>query len=153
MAAIPIRTGSTILDEIEKVYDDITRRAYDRFLERRGSYTLDIDDWLTAEKQLLWKPDVQLLDKPVVFVVRVSLDLIDPATVDVLATADDVLIQSNDSSQNPRVFRTVHFPEPINPLQIHATYIRGKLILIAPKVLVRKAPRPAPVPETLRTAR
>jgi hypothetical protein len=56
MAAIPIRTGSTILDEIEKVYDDITRRAYDRFLERRGSYTWILDDWLTAEKQLLWKP-------------------------------------------------------------------------------------------------
>jgi HSP20 family molecular chaperone IbpA len=134
MAAIPIRVGSTIRDEIEKVYDDITRRAYERFLARGGSYTLDMEDWLAAERTLLRKPDARVVEKQELFVVRVNLDLIDPATVDVLATADDVLIQSNESSGLPRIFRAVHFPLPVDPRQIHATYARGMLILIAPKV-------------------
>ena len=134
MAAIPIRVGSTIRDEIEKVYDDITRRAYERFLERGGSYTLDIEDWLSAERTLLRKPDAQVVEKQELFVVRVALNLIDPATVDVLATADDVLIQSIESSELPRVFRAVHFPMPIDPRQLHGTYAKGMLILIAPKV-------------------
>ena len=85
--------------------------------------------------------------------IRISLDLIDRATVDVLATNDDVLIQSDSDSRLPRVFRTVHFPEPINPLQLHGTYVRGKLILIAPKLQIRRVLRPLPATETLRSAR
>ena len=138
MATISVRTGNSIHDEIERVYDDITRRAYERFLERGGSYTLDIEDWLEAERQLLWKPAVQLNDRRDMFVVRITLDLVDPWSVDVLATDDDVLIQSNENSGYPRVFRTVHFPSPINRFRLHGTYINGTLVLIAPKIAIRK---------------
>jgi len=138
MSTIPIRIGSTILDEIEKVYDDITNRAYERFLERRGTYTLDIEDWLEAERQLLWKPEIEMIEKPDLFVVRVVLDLPDPASVDVLATAKDVLIQSNGKHSGPRIFRAVHFPMPVDPLQLQGTYVHNKLTLIAPKIQTRK---------------
>jgi HSP20 family molecular chaperone IbpA len=139
MTTVSIRTASTILDEIEKVYDDITRKAYERFLERRDTYTLDIEDWLAAEKQVLWKPDVQITEKQGLFIVRVALGPVDPATVDVLVTSDDVLVQTNDSSRPPRVFRAIHFPSPINPLQLYGTYLKGTLMLIAPKIAIRNA--------------
>ena len=138
MSLIPIRIGITILDEIEKVYDDITKRAYERFLERGGAYTLDIEDWLEAERQLLSKPEIELIEKPDLFVVRVLLDLPDPASVDVLATAEDVLIQSNGKHSGPRIFRAVHFPKPVDPLQLHGTYVENKLTLIAPRIQNRK---------------
>jgi HSP20 family molecular chaperone IbpA len=134
MATIPVRTAETIYDEIEKVYDDITKKAYERFLERRGTYSLDIEDWLEAEKQLLWKPDVRLTEKRDVFVIRVGLIGIDPSTIDVLATAEDVLIQSREGTCKPRIFKAVHFPSPVVPLQIHGTYVKQTLLLIAPKV-------------------
>lgn len=145
MAEIPIRTGKGILDEIEKVYDDITRRAYDYFLERRGSYTLDIEDWLAAEKQLLWKPAVELIQKDDVFVVRLDLNGANPATIDVLATADDLLIQSAADSAGRRLFRTVHFPAPVNPQQVHAANVGDALVVIAQRAAARTAARlPAP---------
>src|SRR5262249_16081466 len=138
MASIPIRTADTIFDEIEKVYDDITEKAYERFLERHGTYSLDIDDWLAAEKQLLWKPPVELMDKRDVFVVRVGLSGIDPSSIDVLATAEDVLIQSREETCRPRIFRAVHFPVPVVPVQIHGTYVNQTLLLIAPKAVIPK---------------
>ena len=141
MANIPIRTGDTIFDEIEKVYYDITKKAYEKFLERHGNYSLDIEDWLDAERQLLCKPAVQLIEKPDLFVIRVALDTIDPSSIDVLATADDVLIQSREDIQQPRIFKAVHFPVPVVPLQIHGTYVQRTLILIAPKIAVRKKRR------------
>jgi HSP20 family molecular chaperone IbpA len=137
MARVPIRIGTTILDDIEKAYDDITKRAYEIFLERRGAYTLDFEDWLTAENQLLWKPDFRVVEKRGLFVVRVDLKVVDPATVDILVTTEDVLVQSGENPHHPRVFRAVHFPAPINPFQLHATYVKGTLILIAPKIAVR----------------
>src|SRR5262245_36377114 len=119
MAIISIRTGSTILGEIKKAYDDITRKACEKFPERHAAHSLDIEDWLAAEKQVLWKPDAQVTEKQGLFIVRVVLGLLPPEIVDVLVTSDDVLIQSNNNSRPERVFRAVHFPSPINPLQLH----------------------------------
>ena len=135
MRTLPIRIGTTILDEIEKVYEDITQSVYEKYLECRGAYTLDIEDWLAAEKQLVSKPEVQVIEKEYVFAVKVALNLVDPSTVDILATSEDVLIQSNPDSHQPRLFRAVHFPLPINPFQLHGTYVEGHLLLIAPKIL------------------
>ena len=135
MRTLPIRIGTTILDEIEKVYEDITQSVYEKYLESRSAYTLDIEDWLAAERQMLSKPEVQVVEKDDVFAVKIALDFVDPSTVDILATCEDVLIQSNPASDQPRLFRAVHFPLPINPLQLHGTYVEGHLLLIAPKNL------------------
>jgi HSP20 family molecular chaperone IbpA len=141
MRSIPVRIGTTILDEIEKVYDDITQKASELFLDRLNAGPLDIDDWLTVEKQVLWKPDVEITERQSLFIVRTALDPIDAASVEILVTPSDVLIQSRVKSRQPRIFRAVHFGFPINPLQMHATYVEGTLILIAPKLSVRNNDR------------
>ena len=33
--------------------DDVARRAYDRFVSRSGEHGHDVDDWLSAERELL----------------------------------------------------------------------------------------------------
>jgi hypothetical protein len=33
--------------------DDVARRAYDRFVSRGGKHGHDVDDWLSAERELL----------------------------------------------------------------------------------------------------
>jgi hypothetical protein len=145
MRSIPVRIGTTILEEIEKVYDDITQKASELFLERLNAGPLDIDDWLTVEKQVLWKPDVEIRERPNVFIVRTTLNPADAASVDILVTTSDVLIQSRVDSRQPRIFRAVHFGLPINPFQLHATYVDGTLILIAPKLSVRNNSRRLPI--------
>jgi HSP20 family molecular chaperone IbpA len=138
MPEVSIRVRTTILDEIEKVYEDVTRRAYEQ--SEVHAYSVDIEDWLAAEKQIVWKPDVQVIEKQDVFVIRVALDGFDPSTIEVLATTDDVLVHSVVDSR-PRVFRAVHLPAPVNPIQLHGTYIKGRMILIAPKIPLRRSLR------------
>jgi HSP20 family molecular chaperone IbpA len=84
---------------------------------------------------------VRLIEKQDVFVVRASLIGIDPESIDVLATAQDVLIQSREATCRPRVFKAVHFPSPVVPIQIHGTYVKQTLILIAPKLSQSSRPR------------
>ena len=57
-ASFKLRTAETILGEVEEIYDFVTRRACEIFLDRSGISTLSIEDWLTAEKEVLWKPEV-----------------------------------------------------------------------------------------------
>src|SRR5262245_27984559 len=59
---IPYRIGTTILDEIERVYDDITNRAYQVGFHGSGAYTLNIEDWLTAEMQMVRNSDEGLIE-------------------------------------------------------------------------------------------
>ena len=141
---IPYRIGTTILNEIERVYDDITNRAYQVGFHGSGAYTLNIEDWLTAERQMLRKPDADLIEKHGLFIVKLTLADVEPSAVDILVTTDDVLVQSNANSPQPRIFRTIHFPSPINPVGLYATCVNRKLILIAPKLVIRNAFEPVP---------
>ena len=52
MATIPVERATSILGEVESVYDDITKRAYEKFLGRGGSGSIDIEDWFEAEMEL-----------------------------------------------------------------------------------------------------
>ena len=133
MTTIPIRVVQTILDEIESVYDDVTKRAYEKFLSRRGTCTLDIEEWLEAERELLLKPPVQLIEKDGQFIVRLELAKVDPNDLKILLTPDDAIVQSLGRYPNRRIFRTIHFPWPVDTSQVRAWLFRGRLILVVLK--------------------
>jgi HSP20 family molecular chaperone IbpA len=153
MQAIPVRIGSTILEEIENVYDDITKRAYEIFRDRCGDCTLDLEDWLEAEKQLLWKPEVELTEKRDLFVVKIAFRNIDPAAISLLVTRDDMVVQSRESFHYPRLFRTLHFPKPVNPVQVYAVYLNGELVVNAMKMGVSEAFGAVMAPAATRASR
>jgi len=45
-SAVSIRFADSIADEIETTYDEITKRAYELFLQRSCGAAIDIEDWL-----------------------------------------------------------------------------------------------------------
>jgi hypothetical protein len=133
MATIPVRFSTTILDEIENVYDEITRRAYEKFLTRGGAGTLDIEDWLEAERELLLKPEARLVEKRGHFIIRLDLPNVVPANVRVLVTQDDLVVQSDASYPGPRIFKIVHFPEAIDLGRVRSSWAGGRLIVVVLK--------------------
>lgn len=148
MTTIPIRIGTSILDEIENVYDDITKRAYEIFLHRRGECALDVEDWLAAERELLCKPEAQIISRRDHFIVTFNLE----RTVSVLVTPDDLVVQSVDE-RYPRAFRTVHLPQPIDPSRLRASFVKGKLVVIALKAAFNEAFEAAPARAATRESR
>ena len=47
-----IRTSGAPEETGDPSYDDIARRAYERYLSRGGSHGQDFDDWVEAEREL-----------------------------------------------------------------------------------------------------
>src|SRR5262245_6656399 len=133
MATIPIQVATSILDEVESVYEDVTRRAYEKFLTRGRTGMLDIDDWLEAEREILMKPDARLIEKRRHFIVRLHLPKVDPSNVRILATRDDLVVQSSSRYAGARIFKTVHFPEAIDLKRVRSNWIGEKLIVLALK--------------------
>src|SRR5687768_13262215 len=135
MRTIPICTVQTILDEIESVYDDVTKRAYEKFLSRRGTSSIDIEEWLEAEQELLLKPAAQIIEKVNHFVVRVELKGVDPKNLKVLLTPDDAIVESVAAYPHRRIFKTIHFSHPVNTGQVRACWVRERLIVLVLKKL------------------
>ena len=134
MVNIPIRIGTSIREEIEAVYDDILQRACEMVLNRYGAGTLDVEDWFAAENELLRKPEIEITDMDRSFVVRIALGNIDPSTLNVLATPDNLVLQSIENAPYPRVFRAIKLPLPINPALVRAIFSNGKFFFVAPKI-------------------
>ena len=128
---VPMRIGETIIDEIEEMYDHITKRAYEIFRERGGNSTLDIEVWLTAERELLYKPEVHVEEVDRRIVVTVRIGKVRPLDVQLLVTPDAMVIQAQPVSIAKKVFRTVQFPQRIDVNKAEATYADGCLVLTA----------------------
>ncbi len=128
---VPMRIGETIIDEIEEMYDHITKRAYEIFRERGGNSTLDIEDWLTAERELLYKPEVHVEEVDRRIVVTVRIGKVRPLDVQLLVTPDAMVIQAQPVSIAKKVFRTVQFPRRIDVNKAEATYADCCLVLTA----------------------
>src|SRR6266516_5735322 len=72
---VSIRKISSILDEMNQMQDRIMRRAYDLF-ERNGRlFGRDLDHWLQAERELLWKPAVELREAGGEFVLEAAVSV------------------------------------------------------------------------------
>ena len=126
---VPVRTAATIIDEIEEVYDQVTRRAYEIFLERGGIGTLDLEDWLMAEHELLFKPVVQVEETDCRITVTICIEKECPPDLQVLVTPDAMVIQAEANTAGKKIFRTVEFPRRIDVSKAEARYANGNIIL------------------------
>ena len=129
ITAVSVRTADSISDEIEEMYEQITRRAYEIFLERGGVCTLDLEDWLTAERELLWKPDVRFEEQGDRVIVTICVGNVRPSDLQLLVTPQAMVIRAELESTAKKVFRTLHFPRRIDVNTAEAKYCDGDLIL------------------------
>jgi len=126
---VPVCIADSIVEEIEEMYDHITKRAYEIFHERSGFSTLDLEDWLTAERELLFKPDVFIEETNYRITVTACIGKVRPMDVRLLVTPDAMVIQAKGSMAAKKIFRTVQFPRRIDVSKAEASYANGCLVL------------------------
>jgi HSP20 family protein len=137
---IAVKKTGTILDELDRLHQAISQRAHELF--RNGeSWGGALADWLSAERELVSKPAVELRQKDGRFELLAALPGIEAKDIDVQITPDEVLIKAESSRENRiesgavrltefgrgRVFRSVRFPETIDPDTAKAEYKNGIL--------------------------
>ena len=143
---VPIRKSKSVFDEIDRMHDRIMRRAYDIFTSNGGLFGKDTEDWMQAERELVWRPAVELTEKDDTFYLEVAAPGVDPKELDVEVTPDDILIRADVHHEHKEkkgdvhicefahgnLFRSIHLPKKIDPDKVKAEFKNGLLSLIAP---------------------
>jgi len=141
-----IKKTKSIFDEIEKIRDRIIQRAYDLFNSNGGVLGRDLDDWLQAERELVWKPAIELEEKDGEFLLQVAVPGVESKDIDIEVTADDILIKAETSHEHKEtkgevhfcefasgnLFRSIRLPKPIDADKVKAELKNGLLTLKAP---------------------
>ena len=142
---IALRKAETIFNELDQLQTAIRQRAYDLFRTEGTRGGGPLGDWLNAERQLVWKPAIELRQKNGQFEVLAATPGVEAKDLDVQITPEDVLIKANIHHQHTpeegtvqvceftggQLFRSVHFPEQIDPESAVAEYRNGMLRVTA----------------------
>ena len=141
---IEVKKVDTVFDELDRLHQAIRERAYNLF--RNGGAPSDsaLRDWLTAERELVSKPPIELRQRDNQFEVLAALPGVEAKHLDVQMTPEDVLIKADSPHEHApdgtvhvcefapgRIFRSVHFPERIDPESAKAEYRNGMLHVTA----------------------
>jgi HSP20 family protein len=142
---IEVKKADTIFDELDRLHQTISRRAYDLFRNGETLWSNPLTDWLTAEHELVSKPAVELRQKDSQFEVLAALPGVEAKDLDLQITPEHVLIKVETAHEHAadagtvhlcefeggKIFRSVHFPEKIDPDSAKAEYRNGMLRLTA----------------------
>jgi HSP20 family protein len=140
------REKESVWDELQKMEDRVMKRAYDIFSGKGSIFGKDLDDWLAAERELVWKPAIELTEKDNQFEIRVAVTGIDPKDLNVEVTSEDLLVKGHTKAekkedkgevhtsefQSGSLFRSIHFPKKVEPNKVKAEIKNGLLTVVAP---------------------
>jgi HSP20 family protein len=141
---IKVQKVESICDETQKIHTQIAQRAYEIFEKSGLPFGRELDNWLAAESELIWKPPIELSERDGCFLVKAATPGIDIQDIDVRVTPDDLLIGAGGRHQHRddgavhtcefscgTLFRAIRFPKPVNPDKTRAESKNGILKLTA----------------------
>ena len=147
---IPIHRVGSVAGEIDAIQKRIATRAEELHEGREGG--LPLDDWLVAEREVIWRPALDVRQSDDSYVVEAAVAGLEPRQIDVRVAPNDVLISADVHHDHARtanvllcefnagpLFRSYHFDRPIDPERVTADYKNGLLRITAPL-----APGPTP---------
>jgi HSP20 family molecular chaperone IbpA len=136
--------SSALMSLTEQNSQDIRHRAFDYFQQRGQFHGDDWDDWLRAERELLWRPHAEMFENGSAIVLRAAVPGFDPKSIQVTATPQSLLIQGAETHHHDglearlrfcefgqRLFRHFDLPSRIDPNTVSATLDKGILEIVA----------------------
>ena len=138
-----VRKTDSICEELDRLQETIKRRAYELFRTQGSGGALS--DWLSAERELVWSPAVEVRQKDNQFEIRAAVPGVGARDLEVQVAPEDVLIQADVHHEHTpeegtvclcefaggRLFRSIHLPEKIDPGSAKVEYRDGMLRLTA----------------------
>ncbi len=144
-----------IFEEVEKLMQRIRERAFAAFAGRGFRHGSDLEDWLSAERELCC-PASELVEQDQNYALNVAMAGFDPKDVKVTATPRELIVSAKtESTRSDRknakneqvrwsefrsndVYRRIELPTEIQVDKVTASFDNGLL-----KVFVPKAQQPA----------
>ena len=122
-----------LLEEMESIAGKVRVRAYELFLTRGAAPGLELEDWLQAERQLMWMPKTELIESDREFQARVEVSGLDPKDIRVIALPDSIVLQAEPKSQEAKLLQRFSFSKPIDVDKVTARIEKNVLEVTAPK--------------------
>jgi HSP20 family protein len=143
--SLTTKKSESIFDEMHKLHDRIMKRAYEVFDGNGHVFGKDIDDWLQAERELVWKPAIELEEEEKEIRLRIATPGVDPKDIDIEVTPEHILVKAETRHEHKEqkgevhtcefasgsLFRSVHLPKKIDPDTAKAECKNGMLLLTA----------------------
>lgn len=133
MARIPVEKvhGSDASRTAEETLTDQIRQLAFHLFENRGcAGGHDLDDWLAAERELLVKPEPEVVERNGRFEIRLPVAGCDPSEIRVTALPASLVIQAR--TQNAKtLLRTIDLPDRIDVDKTIARVDRGVVSVTA----------------------
>jgi HSP20 family protein len=149
-------SNDAIAAETDEIHGRIRERAY-QLSQQRGSSGREMDDWLSAESDVISVPAMDMIEKAGAFQVQIAAPGIYLEDVQVMATPDQMLIKcvrrhSHEDGaailhicdfKSATLFRSFRFPEPVDLRRLKIGLADGILHVTALKaVAAAQADRP-----------
>ena len=154
-----LENSDPISAETEEIQSRVRARAYELSL-LRGHGGREVDDWISAESEIISVPPAEMIEKGEAFEVRFAVGGINPADLNVMATTQELLLKCDYRHQHDplagtihfcdfksaTVFRSVQFPQAIDVTRIDIQFEDAIVRIHAPKQGAGAAPaKRAPV--------
>lgn len=150
---VALKKTDSILQELNHLHEVISQRAYDLFSNHKDSLSDGVDDWLHAEREVIWRPAVELRQTNGQIEIKAAVAGMEPKDLDVQVTPEDILITGATEHHHDikegtvhlcefeggRLFRSIHLPDKIDPNSVKAEYRNGILRLTA--AVAKQAPK------------
>ena len=139
--AVAIHKSSSIFDQMLDMQDRIMRRAYEIFEQNGRSFGNDVNDWLIAERELCWKPAVEVSEKDGTLQIEAAVSGVEAKDIDLQVTPEQIVVRSNIEHQHKEgkglvhycefergnMFRSIKLPKKIDPDKVKAEFKNGLL--------------------------
>lgn len=142
-------------EEADRLRARIAERAYELAARRGYAPGHELDDWLAAENQLVWKPELRLEEAPHAFILKFRLPGVRAEDLCLYAeaervlllgeartesVAEDVCVHGDEFRYGP-IFREVWLPHPVDPTRARARLRDGVLAVTLPKPKAERSTR------------
>jgi HSP20 family protein len=153
---IVLDNSDPISAETEEIQNRIRERAYE-ISQMRGHPGREIDDWLSAESDVISVPPIDIVEKDDAFQVQMPAPGIDPSKMNIMATPEQMLVKcdlchSHDEDsgvlhhcdfKSATLFRSFRFPQAVDLRSVKMKFQDGMLRITAAKKAGAPASKPS----------
>jgi HSP20 family protein len=138
---------ASLMTDIQALTDQIRLRAYELFQSRGGGAGSALDDWLTAEDDIVLTPESDLVESDDKFELQIAVPGFDANDINVSAMPDALIVRAGNAHHHEStegdvcfcefgeksLFRQFDLPKPINVDKVTTNLQKGILRVTATK--------------------
>ena len=145
----------SLFESLNELQETIRQRAFGLFSERGTVHGSDTEDWLRAERELVWVPQSETMEDDKQFRLRLIVPGLEAQDLQITAMPDAIIVQAEGASKEVKeakdastvpfkelrgrkLFRRFDFDEPIDPSRTEASLAKGILEIVASKAAPAK---------------